>query len=91
MRPTLPAVWFACAITLLWCGAAFAGLSCQSAVECDDGDECTHNLCINGTCTNPDRSDDDSACTQFDQCDVTGQGIGNFPVLDCRTAARRAS
>ncbi|MGH7788781.1 MAG: hypothetical protein ACRERC_18060 [Candidatus Binatia bacterium] len=79
MRSSLLAVWFACAITLLWSGAASAGLSCQSAVECDDGDECTHNLCINGACSNPDRAfgtictDDGNQCTR-DACLPDGTG-----------------
>lgn len=79
MRSSVLVVWLACGITLLWSGAVSAGLSCQSAAQCDDGDECTQNLCINGSCSNPDRSigttctDDGNQCTR-DACLPDGTG-----------------
>ncbi len=79
MGSRLLVVCFAFGIALLCSGPASAGLSCQSASECDDGDECTQNLCINGVCTNPDRSsgtnctDDGNQCTR-DACLPDGTG-----------------
>lgn len=79
MSVRLPAVWLVCGIILLWSGAASAGIACQSAAQCDDGDECTQNLCIGGTCANPDRSvgtsctDDGNDCTR-DACLPDGTG-----------------
>src|SRR5689334_18739699 len=79
MRSSLLAVWFACTITLLSSGAESAALSCQSASQCDDGDDCTQNLCVNGSCVNPQRSigtscaDDGNECTR-DACLPNGTG-----------------
>lgn len=64
----------ACALSaLLWTAPVSAAVLCQSAAECDDGDPCTQNLCVSGTCSNPDRApgttcdSDNNDCTR-DAC-----------------------
>lgn len=69
-----------CALSaVFWTAPAFAGLFCQSAAECDDADPCTQNLCIAGSCSNPDRqpgtacTSDNNDCTR-DVCLPDGGG-----------------
>ncbi len=70
----------ACSLSaVLWTAPVSAGLFCQSAAECDDGNACTQNLCVNGTCSNPDRApgtacaSDNNDCTR-DACLPDGTG-----------------
>jgi hypothetical protein len=75
-RGLLTACWLS---AVLWTAPVSAGLFCNSAAECDDGDACTQNLCIDGSCANPDRpqgtlcESDNNDCTR-DACMPDGLG-----------------
>lgn len=82
VRGVLAAVCLVLSVSLaLWAERASAQ-DCDSVVDCDDGDECTQNLCADGTCAFPLRplgsacTDDGDACTR-DQCllGVDGGGV----------------
>ena len=51
--------------------AALSMLGCASAAECDDGNACTDDACVSGSCEYTDSSaacDDGDACTTGDAC-----------------------
>lgn len=57
--------------SLPWNGEDTLGKACSSDVTCQDSNNCTDDLCVNGSCTNPARSggcSDGNACTVNDTC-----------------------
>jgi len=67
--------------------------NCQSNSECNDGDQCTQNICNNGNCENPINvgaaCNDGVSCTTGESCNaqgVCGNGLTNdnlCPSLGC--------
>ncbi len=56
--------------------------ACQSDPDCDDGNPCTVNSCVDGACTDSQAScDDGNACTA-DSCDPV-LGCAHEPIPDC--------
>ena len=56
---------------------------CTSAADCDDGNDCTDDLCNAGTCENPNKAgtcDDDDACTEGGVC---ADGVCVGTAKDC--------
>jgi len=55
---------------------------CTGNLDCDDGDACTTDTCVSGTCSNAEIScDDGSACTT-DSCDPS-TGACTFDPITC--------
>lgn len=53
---------------------------CQNSADCDDGDACTDDACVDGTCNNtPLDCDDDDACTT----DACVDGACDSTQTDC--------
>lgn len=62
-----------------------AGLCVTAAPICDDGIECTRDLCVNGTCSHVNRSgecNDNNACTWASYC-VNGVCDGSGYTVSC--------
>ncbi|MEO8604485.1 MAG: hypothetical protein ABI629_18075 [bacterium] len=77
---TIVLVCFAIMSSGLLHGSGAAAISCQSVADCDDGNECTQNLCVGGSCVFPDRpagtacADDGNDCTR-NLCLLSAEGL----------------
>ena len=76
-------LWLALAVLVAFaCGRIDFGVGtapCASAADCDDGNPCTDDTCVAGSCQHVDNSapcDDGDACTVGDQCTLGVCGAG---------------
>jgi len=58
------------------------GVECTSTIHCDDGNQCTSDVCTSGECANTNLSngtacDDGQYCTLTDTCDGNGLCVGS--------------
>ena len=63
--------------------ASLSALSCSTNADCDDGNECTDDLCSGGNCSNSANAapcDDGDACTTGDAC---GGGVCGGTAANC--------
>jgi hypothetical protein len=65
-------------------GNAGGGPECSGSADCDDNDECTDDICNNGTCSStPVECDDGMFCNGTETCDTaSGCVAGTPPVVD---------
>ncbi|MHC4796489.1 MAG: S8 family serine peptidase [Planctomycetota bacterium] len=72
-----------------------AALAVTTAADCDDGNECTDDVCSEGSCTNPNKPNGtacgdptDTLCDNPDTC-LSGTCQPNYepPTTECRAAA----
>ena len=78
-----------CDVCTLIDDPAYCG--CRDSLDCDDGDECTDDLClVTGECTHVDNfaiCDDGDSCTELDSCSdgfcagVLIEGCGDGPTV----------
>ncbi len=58
---------------------------CSGPEECEDGNECTDDACVDGECVNTPNTNpcnDGNACTMNDTCDGAGNCVGSGVVCD---------